>query len=223
VPPTTPRGEPVNRAIPFPNKKYQVILADPAWSYRNKKTGGHSRWAKGRNGLGAEMKSGAAQKYDVMDTEDICALPVPDISSRNSCLFLWATTPLLPDAFKVMEAWGFEYKTAIYWRKIMSLGMGLWFRGQVEVCLFGIKGNVPAFHCQHPNFLQTKAGIHSRKPKELFNIIGPCIEDMNPKIELFARQRIEGWDCWGNQVPDDEQKLLSPPIQSGVSVRGEAP
>ncbi|MFA6364241.1 MT-A70 family methyltransferase [Methanoregula sp.] len=188
--------------IPFPDKKYQVIYADPAWQYRNKNTGGHANTILGC------AKSGAAQKYDVMSTEEICALPVPSISSRNCVLFLWATTPLLPDAFKVMDAWGFEYKTAIYWRKIMSLGMGFWFRGQVEVCLFGIKGNVPAFHCQHPNFLQTKAGPHSRKPKELFDIIGPCIEKMTPKIELFARQRIEGWDCWGNQIPDEEQKLL---------------
>jgi N6-adenosine-specific RNA methylase IME4 len=181
--------------ISFPQKKYEVILADPAWQYRNKKTGGN-------------MISGAEQKYDTLSTEEICALPVKDISSRNCCLFLWATTPLLPNAFKVMDAWGFEYKTAIYWRKIMSMGLGYWFRGQVEVCLFGIKGNIPAFHSQSPNFLQTKAGIHSRKPKELMNIIGPCIEKLNPKIELFSRQKIEGWDSWGNQVPADEQKLL---------------
>lgn len=186
--------------ILFPDKKYKVILADPPWSYRNKKTGGHSDGACG--------KSGACQKYDTLELQEICDLPVRNISSRNCCLFLWATTPLLPDAFEVMRSWGFEYKTAIYWRKIMSLGMGFWFRGQVEVCLFGIKGTVPAFHSQHPNFLQTRAGLHSRKPKELMGIIGPCIENLNPKIELFARQKIEGWDSWGNQVPTDEQKLL---------------
>lgn len=183
--------------IPFPCKKYAVIYADPPWSYENKKTGGSE-------------SSAACQKYDTMTLDDICNLPVPSISSRNCCLFMWATTPLLPEAFQVMQAWGFKYKTAIYWRKIMSLGMGYWFRGQVEVCLFGIKGNIPAFRCQKPNFIQSCTGKHSEKPKEFRGLIDILAEKhkLSPKIELFSRYKIEGWDCWGNQVPTSEQRLL---------------
>jgi N6-adenosine-specific RNA methylase IME4 len=187
--------------IPFPEKKYKIIYADPPWEYENKKTGGTSTW-KGN--------SAANAKYDVMDINDICNLPIQEISSRNCCLFLWATTPLLPEAFEVMDSWGFKYKTAIYWRKIMSLGMGYWFRGQVEVCLFGIKGTVPAFRCQKPNFIQSRVGDHSRKPKEFRGLITQLAEqhNLNPKIELFSREKIEGWDCWGNEIPTSEQRLL---------------
>jgi N6-adenosine-specific RNA methylase IME4 len=171
----------------FPTKKYQVIYADPPWSYKNKKTGG-------------SMGSGALQKYNTMELSDICDLPIKSISDKNCCLFLWATTPLLPEAFEVMDLWGFKYKTAIYWRKIMSLGMGFWFRGQVEVCLFGIRGKIPAFHCQKPNFIQSKVRKHSQKPDELLDLINPHIQNLNPKIELFARIKRDGWDCWGDEI-----------------------
>ena len=178
----------------FPNKRYKLILADPPWEYENKTTGGSN-------------DSGACQKYHTMPLDEIKAPPISDIALKDSCLFLWGTTPLLPEAFEVMKAWGFQYKTTIYWRKIMSLGMGFWFRGQVEVCLFGIQGNVPAFRCQKPNFIQTKVRYHSQKPDEMYGLIEDL--DINPKIELFAREKREGWDAWGNQVPNHCQKLLS--------------
>ena len=184
--------------IPFPNKRYQVIYADPAWSYRNKSTGG-------------SQNSGSEQKYDTMSTDEICAMPVQAISDKNCVLFLWGTTPMLPEAFQVMSAWGFEYKTAIYWRKIMSMGMGFWFRGQVEVCLVGIRGNIKAFHSQKPNFIQTHVEKHSKKPRVMRGWINEIAEQyhLSPKIELFSRDKIEGWDCWGNQTPTSEQKLLA--------------
>ena len=177
----------------FPNKRYKLILADPPWEYDNKNTGGSNN-------------SGASQKYKTMPLENIKNLPIPEISIDDSCLFLWATTPLLPEALEVMKAWGFKYKTAIYWRKIMSLGMGFWFRGQIEVCLFGIKGNIKAFHCQKPNFIQTHVRKHSQKPDELYGLIESF--NLNPKIELFARDKREGWDSWGNQVPNHIQTLF---------------
>ena len=168
--------------------KYKTILADPPWQYRNKKTGG-------------SMNSGSASKYQVLSTDEICTLPIKDIRDKDCILFLWATTPLLPDAFQVMSAWGFEYKTAIYWRKIMSLGMGFWFRGQVELCLLGIKGKVKAFRSQHPNFIQYKVGKHSEKPKEFSELIEPFV--IMPAIELFARKKRKGWDVWGNEIESD--------------------
>ncbi|WMW25158.1 MT-A70 family methyltransferase [Methanolobus sediminis] len=172
--------------------KYKLILADPPWSYKDKS--------------GRDYKHGAAEKYDTMSLEDICNMPIQDIADKDCALFMWATTPLLPEAFKVLEAWGFKYKTTIYWRKIMSLGMGYWFRGQVEVCLVAIKGNVKAFRSQRPNFIETKARKHSQKPDQLYGLIEEL--EISPKIELFARERREGWDAWGNELPKTTQTLL---------------
>ena len=183
-------------------KKYKIILADPPWSYQF-----------GR--VGHEYKHGSAAKYETMSVETLCSLNVCDITNKNSVLFLWATTPLLPDAFTLMTAWGFKYKTAIYWRKIMSLGMGFWFRGQVEVCLMGIKGSIKAFHSQKPNFIQSKVRKHSQKPDELYSIIEEL--NLNPKIELFARQRREGWDVYGNELSDTIQKKIVVTARDGKS------
>jgi len=169
-------------------KKYQIIYADPPWSYKNKKTGG-------------SMKSGAEAKYPTMSIDDICKLPIRDIADKNSVLFLWATVPLLPEAFKVMDAWGYKYKTMLTWRKIMSLGMGFWFRGQTEHLLLGVKGKVKAFRIQKANFIQCKAGSHSTKPVEFRSLID--MTGLEPKIELFARQKTKGWDVWGNEVESD--------------------
>lgn len=152
------------------------------------------------------MASGASAKYPTMDLKDICKMDIPKISEKDACLFLWATTPLLPEGFKVMRSWGFEYKTAIYWRKIMSLGLGFWFRGQVEICLFGIKGKIKAVRSQKPNFIQCRAGKHSQKPDALYGYIEGI--NLNPKIELFARNRRVGWDSWGNERSDTVQQIL---------------
>lgn len=176
--------------------KYKCILADPPWSYDNKNTGG-------------SMTSGAANQYDTMSLEDICNMPIQDIADKDCVLFMWATTPLLPEAFRVLDAWGFKYKTSIYWRKIMSLGMGYWFRGQVELCLVGVKGNVKAFRSQRPNFIQSKVRKHSQKPDQLYGMIEEL--GISPRIELFARERRQGWDQFGNQLPDTTQTLLEIP------------
>jgi len=189
----------------LPNKKYKVVYADPPWTYNNQKVGRYN-YSTPKN-INKGMISGACQKYNVMNIEEICDMPIKEISKKDSCLFLWIPTPLLEYGFKVMNAWGFKYKTAIFWRKIMSLGMGYWFRGQIEVCLFGIKGNIKAFHCQKPNFIQSKVREHSRKPDQLYGIIEEL--KLDPKIELFARQRREGWDCYGNELSDTIQKRLA--------------
>lgn len=109
----------------FENKIYNVIYADPPWEYRNKKTGG-------------SMKSGAESKYSTMSVDEICNLKIP--AAKDSVLFLWCTVPMINEGLKVMSSWGFKYKTMILWRKIMSLGMGFWWRGQCEILLFGVRG-----------------------------------------------------------------------------------
>ena len=155
------------------NKKYRVIYADPPWEYSNRRTGG-------------SMLSGSSQKYPVMSTLDIALLPIENISLVDSVCFLWVTVPLSDHGFRVLNDWEFEYKTAIFWRKIMSLGMGFWFRGQVEICLLGVRGKVKPFRLQKPNFIQTKALRHSEKPEEMRQLVEAT--GLQPRIELFARK-----------------------------------
>lgn len=173
--------------------KYNVLYADPGWKYDNERTGG-------------TLKSGAAQRYTVLPVEDICKLPVLEISERNAVLFLWATVPMLPEALQVMKAWGFRYKTLIAWHKTGRRGLGYWFRGEVEVLLFGVRGKVKAFRCQMPNFIEAPVLGHSEKPEEFRRLIEAAtgLTIAHPRrIELFARKRVDGWDSWGDQVESD--------------------
>lgn len=189
--------------------KYNVIYADPPWSYDNKKTGG-------------TMESGAEEKYVTMSNEDIMNMPVPDITEINAVCFMWVTVPLLPEGLATLKAWGFEYKTMITWRKIMSLGMGFWFRGQCEHLVLGVKGKVKPFRQQKSNFYESevfeldecyqgRVGKHSQKPhyfRELINSAVKISFNDPKKLELFARTRkgmfgdyeYEGWDVFGNEV-----------------------
>jgi site-specific DNA-methyltransferase (adenine-specific) len=167
--------------------EYHVVYADPPWQYRNKKTGG-------------SMASGASQKYPTMPTIELCSLPIAEIVAKDAVLFLWATVPMLPDALAVMESWGFKYKGLIVWRKIMSLGLGFWLRGQIELLLFGIRGKVRAFRSQKPNFIQARVGKHSEKPETFRELIEELTQGMEPRLELFATKATPGWDCWGLEL-----------------------
>jgi len=169
--------------------KYSIIYADPPWAYRNKNTGG-------------SMNSGSNAKYPTMSVDEIANLKVRSIADKNSALFLWATVPLLKEGLFVMESWGFSYKTMITWRKIMSLGMGWWFRGQTEHLLLGIRGNVKAFRLQEANFLQIKSLRHSEKPEEFRAMIERATANMpvRRRLEMFARKRVKGWHVFGNEI-----------------------
>lgn len=172
-------------------KKYQIIYADPPWRYRDKMV------MRGVHGF----IRGSESFYKTMSTEEIMKLPISTIADKNSVLFLWITVPLIQEGFKVLEAWGYKYKTMLFWKKYMTLGMGHWFRGQVEILLFAIKGKVKAFRIQHANIIQAKVREHSRKPDEFYDLIE--MTRLNPKIELFARPlspKREGWDCIGNEI-----------------------
>lgn len=170
-------------------KKYNVIYADPAWSYKNKKTGG-------------SMISGADAHYKTMSIQEICELPIKDICEKDCILFLWVTVPLLPECLPVLDAWGFKYKTMFTWRKLMSLGMGYWFRGQCEHLIVATKGKVKATRMQIPNFHQCKAEKHSKKPEYFRSLITDVATKLgyDKKVELFARNETPGWDVWGNEV-----------------------
>jgi len=117
---------------------------------------------------------------------------------------------MLPEALQTMKAWGFKYKTKITWHKTGRLGLGYWFRGEVEELLFGVRGKVKAFRCQLPNFIEAPVREHSEKPEGFRQMIevSTALTIPEPKrIELFARKRVPGWDAWGDQV-DDTPELM---------------
>jgi N6-adenosine-specific RNA methylase IME4 len=175
---------------------YAVVLADPPWRFRNKKTGG-------------SMRSGSSQQYPTISTEDLCRMPVRDIAARNAILFMWATSAMLPDALEVLAAWGFRYRGLIVWEKTTATGapfngMGHHFRNAAEFVLFGFRGKVPALRCQRPNVVRARVRGHSEKPPEMWDLIEAMIDgrdDLTPRIELFARGLSRpGWDAWGDQA-----------------------
>lgn len=141
-----------------------------------------------------------------MSTKEIMALPVKEIADKNSHLYLWVTNNFLPDGLKVMEAWGFRYVTMISWFKD-KMGLGQYFRGITEHCLFGVKGNLP-YKTLEGKRQQGLTGFyaerrqHSSKPTEMRGIIEKV--SYSPFIELFARQQITGWDYWGNEVEESD-------------------
>ena len=135
------------------------------------------------------------------------ALPVNDLAAENAVLIMWATFPNLPLALATIEAWGFTYKTCAFtWvkqnRKSPSLfwGMGYYTRSNAEVCLLAVKGR-PLARYSHKvhSVILSPVETHSKKPDETRDRIVELFGDL-PRIELFARQRAEGWDCWGNEV-----------------------
>jgi len=169
-----------------------LIYADPPWRYRNNK------------GQGV-----AENHYPTMDIEDIKALPVAELADKNCILFLWATFPMLREALSVVDAWGFTFKTvAFVWvkcnRKTSGLfwGLGYWTRSNAEICLLATKGRPERRSRKVHQVLISPVEEHSKKPDEIRRRIEMLTGDV-PRMELFARQRPEGWDVWGNEVDSD--------------------
>lgn len=177
--------------------KYEVIYADPPWSYKNKSPTSAKRPSLYRSG---RSQLGASYHYNEMSTNEICDLPISEIHGNKAVLFMWATTPLMPDAFKVMEAWGFTYKTMIVWHKLRSGAPGYWFRGVTEQLLVGVRGKVKAFRYNQHNIISHDVLGHSVKPEIFREIIESATDGMSGYIELFARRKSEGWESWGNEV-----------------------
>ena len=176
-------------------KKYSVILADPAWEYRV--------WSKKGAGRSAESH------YPTMPIEQICALPVADLADKDCALLLWVTFPVLPDAFKVIEAWGMTYKsTAFTWVKTCRksegyhVGMGHYTRANAEICLLATKGSPKRISKSVRQLIVSPVEEHSKKPDEVRDRVVQLFGDV-PRIELFARQRADGWDAWGNETETD--------------------
>ncbi len=167
--------------------KYKTIYADPPWMESG----------------GGRIKRGADRHYPLMKTKDICELQIiKDIVDDNAHLYLWVTNNFLRDGLQVMEAWGFRYVTMITWMKDKG-GLGQYFRGKTEHCLFGVRGNLP-YKIVDGKRQQGVTGFfaprteHSKKPDDMREMIETV--SYAPRIELFARERFDGWDCWGNEV-----------------------
>ena len=140
-----------------------------------------------------------------MNLEDIKYLPINNLADNNAHLYLWCPNGMLPKGLEVMESWGFIFKTIITWVKHRSI-FGYYFKGQSEQLLFGVKGKLPPQDRKQVTIINGKVRNHSKKPDEQYPIIE--LVSPAPRIELFARQKVKGWDAWGNEVPKEEQKIL---------------
>lgn len=175
----------------IPNEKYRVIYADPPWQYNN-------------SGVITETDAygRAARHYPTMSIAELCAMG-PDIVSRtddNAVLFLWTTSPLLEDSFKVIKAWGFQYKTSFVWDKVRH-NFGHYNSVRHEFLLICTRGSCTPDNNKLYDSVVTveRTDKHSEKPAEFRNIIDDLYTWGN-RIELFARQPIDGWDTWGNDI-----------------------
>ena len=177
--------------ISLPNKKYGVIYADPPWSFKT-----YSEKGKDRS---------PEKHYPVLSIADIIRLPVDRIAKDNAVLLMWVIDPLLDQAFKVIDAWGFKYKTVGFtWAKSNKTkpgfftGLGYWTRGNPEMCLLATKGKPKRLSKSVPQLVIDQRREHSKKPDIMYKHIENLLE--GPYIELFARQKVSGWDAWGNEV-----------------------
>lgn len=176
---------------------YAGLLVDPPWNFEI--------WGEGTD-------RNVTSKYPTMSTEDICALPVGELTADNAVLFMWGVWPRLPDALQVVQSWGFTYKTAAFcWMKAncsqldlfrddadVQIGMGYWARASSEYCLLATKGRPERLDMGVPQGIIEPRREHSRKPDCVYERIERLVA--GPYLELFARTRRPGWAAWGNET-----------------------
>lgn len=198
---------------PLPNKKYNIIYADPPWKYNSRMAPGHGA-----------RRSSAEDYYPTMSRDDLCGMreAIRDISADDCVLFMWVTFPKLFDAPYVLGSWGFDYKTVAFtWvkrNKIYNrdrankhggiddfMGQGRWTRQNAEICLLCTKGRPRRVSAKVRQIVYSPIEEHSKKPDIVRDKIVELCGDL-PRIELFARQAAEGWDCWGNEAPCQQEE-----------------
>ncbi|MGE3371012.1 MAG: MT-A70 family methyltransferase [Rhizobiaceae bacterium] len=177
-------------------RRFHTVLADPPWRFTN------------RTGKVAPEHRRLA-RYETMTSDDICALPIADLTWKPAHLYLWVPNALLPEGLKVMQAWGFEYKANVVWHKVRKdggsdgRGVGFYFRNVTELLLFGVRGKharTEAPGRSQVNYMSSRKREHSRKPDEQYDLIESCSK--GPYLELFARGTRPGWTYWGNQADE---------------------
>lgn len=177
--------------------KYQIIYADPPWKYNS------------RANHKTRFRGGAEGHYSLMTMDEIRSLPLPQLADDNCALFLWTTFPYLDEQIKLFNHWGFKYRTVGFtWIKLNSqngkpfFGVGYYSKSNAEVCLLGIKGRLKPVSNKVSSVVMSPRRLHSQKPDEVRERIVELFGDL-PRVELFARQKTEGWDVWGNEVESD--------------------
>lgn len=160
--------------------RFKTVYADPPWSYGNQGT-----------------RASTDNHYPTMSVEEIIALPVSQIVDDDAHLHLWTTNAFLQDAFDVMNAWGFTYKSCFVWVK-PQMGMGNYWRVSHEYMLFGIRGKAKFQSRSEKSWMELPRTKHSKKPDEIRELVETVSPE--PRIELFAREAHQGWSVWGNEV-----------------------
>ena len=170
-------------------RKFNILYADPPWKYQRNK-----------------VQGAAERHYPTMSIEQLCALDVEKITDENCVLFLWSTFPFLPEALRLIKAWGFTYKTtAFVWlkqnrkNKDWFFGLGFWTRGNAEIYLLATKGKPKRKSAKISQLIISPIDKHSKKPNIVREKIVELMGDL-PRIELFARQTTPGWEVFGNEV-----------------------
>lgn len=174
------------KSATWPAGKFRVIYADPPWPYNDQR-------------LGSVEGGGATGTYDTMTLEAICQMNIPGMSLPESVLFLWVTSPLLPDGMTVIKAWGFTYKASFVWDKVRGFN-GHYNDVQHEFLLVGTRGScLPEVSELPDSVIKLEKTKHSKKPGEFAELIDRLYPS-GPRVELFARQQRKGWTTWGDQI-----------------------
>src|ERR1700733_1191753 len=176
---------------------YSTILIDPPWRFQN------------RTGKVAPEHR-RLHRYPTLSFEQIAKLPVERYASEKAHLYMWCPNALLPEGLAIMKAWGFSYKTNLVWYKIRKdggpdgRGVGFYFRNVTELLLFGIRGSMRTLAPgrRQVNIFLSRKEEHSKKPQGFYRLIEEC--SPGPYLELFARERAQGWHQWGDQVDSYE-------------------
>tara|TARA_B110000977_G_C10780528_1_gene378405 strand:- start:40 stop:615 length:576 start_codon:yes stop_codon:yes gene_type:complete len=184
--------------IPLPDKKYNIIYADPPWHYGSK--------SAINNTSGKTIKP-LKDHYNTMTLNELKELPIKGLTKEDAACFMWVTDSHIDEALEILKSWGFKYKTiAFNWVKTTSKGnycknVAPWTMKSSEICLLGIKGKMTKYKQVNniESLVIAERTKHSRKPKEVRDRIELLFGD-TPRIELFAREKTEGWDSWGNEV-----------------------
>lgn len=177
--------------------KYNIIYADPPWKYNS------------RNNVNTRFGGGVFNKYNLMTMEEIKSLPISNLAEENCVLFLWCTFPYLDEQIKLFDYWGFRYRTLGFsWIKTNPkngkpfFGVGYYAKSNCEICLMGMKGQLKPISNKVSSVIISPRREHSKKPDEVRNKIVELFGDL-PRIELFAREKVEGWTSWGNEIESD--------------------
>jgi N6-adenosine-specific RNA methylase IME4 len=171
----------------LPQKHFGCVYADPPWQYGNQGT-----------------RAATDNHYGTMSIDDLCEMPVSDLVADDAHLHLWTTNAFVREAFRLIDAWGFEYRSMFVWVK-PQMGIGNYWRVSHEIMLLGIRGNAKRFNDKSlKSWVEASRTKHSAKPEAVRGMIEKA--SGGPYLELFGRNEVPGWTVFGNQISG--QKLI---------------